>query len=90
MVQSIRGRLNLVTFPRGEGAFTLAIVQNGRHQTSDNLFVEHFGEAGRLFASNLGITRIEPNGVTLGPRLLGERFKRHAEQVVLEKNGINE
>ena len=86
----MRGRLNLETSPRGGGAFTLAIVQNGWHQTPDDLFVEHFGEAGLLFVSNHGITRIEPNAVTLGPRLLGEHFKRHAEQIVLEKNGINE
>ena len=32
--------------------------------------------------------RIVPNDVTLDPRLLGERFKRHAAQVVLKRNGV--
>ena len=53
-----------------------------------DVFVERFGEAGRLFLEKLGVRRIEPNEVTLDPRLLGERFKRHAEQVVLKRNGV--
>lgn len=66
-------------------SYTRSVLGN---RTPYDVFVERFGEAGRLFLSNLGITRIEPNDVTLAPRLLGERFKRHAEQIVLEKNGI--
>ena len=53
-----------------------------------DVFVERFGEAGRLFLEKLGIRRIEPNDVTLDPRLLGERFKRHAAQIVLKSNGV--
>lgn len=50
--------------------------------------MERFGEADRLVLKKLGIRRIEPNDVTLDPRLLGERFKRHAAQIVLKRNGV--
>lgn len=53
-----------------------------------DVFVERFGEAGRIFLEKLGIRRIAPNDVTLDPRLLGERFKRHAAQVVLKRHGV--
>lgn len=53
-----------------------------------DMFVERFGEAGRIFLEKLDIRRIAPNDVTLDPRLLGERSKRHAAQVVLKRHGV--
>ena len=53
-----------------------------------DVFVERFGEEGRAFLEKIGITRIPPNEVTLDPRLLGERFRRHAEKVVLRRYGV--
>ena len=53
-----------------------------------DVFVERFGEEGRAFLERIGITRIPPNEVTLDPRLLGERFRRHAEKVVLRRHGV--
>ncbi len=53
-----------------------------------DVFVERFGEAGRLFLEKLGVRRIAPNDMTLDPRLIGERFKRHATQIVLKSNGV--
>jgi hypothetical protein len=37
----------------------------------------------------LGIVKIPPNEVTLDPILLGEKFKQHADEVILKKNGVN-
>ena len=34
----------------------------------------------------IGIVRIEPNEVHLTPSLLGEKFARHAAQVILHRN----
>ena len=66
-------------------SYTRGVLQD---RSPYDVFVERFGEAGRLFLGKLGIERIEPNDVTLDPRLLGERFKRHAAQVVLKRNGV--
>ena len=51
-------------------------------------FVKAYGDGAREFLSRLGIERIPSNQVTLDPILLGERFKRHAEKVILKKNGV--
>ena len=52
-------------------------------------FVARHGEAGKKFLDALGIRRIEPNDVNLTPMLLGERFARHAAQVILHRNGVD-
>lgn len=51
-------------------------------------FVKTYGDGAREFLSRLGIERIPSNQVTLDPILLGERFKRHADKVILKKNGV--
>ena len=56
--------------------------------TPYDMFVERHGEEGRAFLEKIGITRIPPNEVTLDPALLGERFRRHAEKVVLRRYGV--
>ena len=53
-----------------------------------DVFVEKFGARGRAFLDKIGIVRIPDNEVTLNPILLGEKFKRHAERVVLRQNGV--
>ena len=49
-------------------------------------FVARHGDAGRRFLDMIGIVRIEPNEVHLTPSLLGEKFARHAAQVILHRN----
>lgn len=51
-------------------------------------FVARHGEAGKRFLDNLGIKRIEPNEVNLTPALLGEKFARHAANVILQRNNV--
>ena len=51
-------------------------------------FVEKFGEQGKRLLDALGIVKIPPNEVTLNPVLLGEKFKRHADRVILRKAGV--
>lgn len=51
-------------------------------------FVEKFGAAGKAFLDRLGIVKIPANEVTLNPILLGEKFKRHADRVILRKAGV--
>lgn len=53
-----------------------------------DVFVERYGANGGAFLKALGITRIPGNQVTLDPILLGVKFKRHAEKVVLDKYGV--
>lgn len=53
-----------------------------------DVFVERYGDNGGAFLKALGITRIPGNQVTLDPILLGVKFKRHAEKVVLDKYGV--
>ena len=58
------------------------------NRTPYDMFVEKFGEQGKKLLDALGIVKIPPNEVTLDPILLGERFKRHADRVVLRKAGV--
>ena len=51
-------------------------------------FVERHGERGKEFLDRLGIRRIPGNQVTLDPILLGMKFKRHADKVVMERYGV--
>jgi hypothetical protein len=52
-------------------------------------FVARNGEDGKRFLDALGIRRIEPNDVNLTPMLLGEKFARHAANVILHRNGAD-
>ena len=57
-------------------------------KTPYDKFVEKFGEPGKKLLDALGIVKIPPNEVTLDPMLLGAKFKRHADRVVLRKAGV--
>ena len=56
--------------------------------TPHDEFVKTYGYDGRKFLDRLGIARIPANEVTLDPYVLGKRFKRHAERIILRKNGV--
>ena len=56
-------------------------------KTAYETFTERFGEEGREFLDKLGIVKIPANEVTLDPILLGAKFKRHADRVILRKAG---
>ena len=62
-------------------------VVNG--STAYDKFIQKYGERGRNLLNKLGIVKIPPNEVTLDPILLGEKFKLHADEVILKKNGVN-
>ena len=66
-------------------SYTRGVLDNG---TPYDSFVEKFGEPGKRLLDALGIVKIPPNEVTLDPILLGERFKRHADRVILRKAGV--
>ena len=51
-------------------------------------FVKTYGYDGRRFLDRLGVVKIPANEVTLDPYVLGKRFKRHAERIILRKNGV--
>lgn len=53
-----------------------------------DMFVELHGERGKAFLDKLGIVRIPGNQVTLDPMLLGTKFKRHADKVIMDKYGV--
>lgn len=53
-----------------------------------DVFVEKYGEFGEAFLKELGIRRVPGNQVTLDPMLLGTKFKRHADKVILDKYGV--
>jgi hypothetical protein len=57
-------------------------------KTPYDTFVEKFGEPGKKLLDALGIVKIPPNEVTLDPMLLGAKFKRHADRVILRKAGV--
>ena len=57
-------------------------------KTPYDVFTEKFGEPGRKLLDALGIVRIPANEVTLDPILLGAKFKRHADRVILRKAGV--
>ena len=66
-------------------SYTRGMLDNA---TPYDEFVKTYGDGAREFLSRLGIERIPSNQVTLDPILLGERFKRHADKVILKKNGV--
>lgn len=58
------------------------------NQTPYDAFVGRFGEPGKKLLDALGIVKIPANEVTLDPILLGEKFKRRADRVILRKAGV--
>lgn len=64
-------------------SYTRGVLDNA---TPYDSFVSRHGDAGRRFLDALGIVRIEPNEVTLKPMLLGEKFARHADCVIVHRN----
>ena len=56
--------------------------------TPSDEFVKTYGYDGRRFLDRLGVVKIPANEVTLDPYVLGKRFKRHAERIILRKNGV--
>ena len=58
------------------------------NRTPYDTFVAKFGERGKNLLDALGIVKIPPNEVTLDPILLGGKFKRHADRVILRKAGV--
>ena len=58
------------------------------NRTPYDAFVELHGQRGRAFLDRLGIRRIPGNQVTLDPLLLGAKFKRHADRVVMDRYGV--
>ena len=59
------------------------------NRTPCDVFVEKFGADGKAFLDKLGIVMIPGNEVTLDPMLLGAKFKRRADMVILKKNGVS-
>ena len=57
-------------------------------KTPYDIFVEEFGEEGKLFLDKLGIVRIRSDEVTLHPFLLGQKFQKAADKAILKKNGL--
>ena len=57
-------------------------------KTPYDIFVEEFGEEGKLFFDKLGIVRIPSDEVTLHPLLLGQKFQKAADKAILKKNGL--
>ena len=57
------------------------------NRTPYDTFLARFGEQGKNLLDALDIVKIPPNEVTLDPILLGEKFKRHADGVILMKAG---
>ncbi len=71
----------------------LSHVNSNRRASIDDMtpydaFVHTYGHEGRQLLNRLGIVRIPANEVTLEPYVLGKNFKRHAERVILRKNGV--
>ena len=56
--------------------------------TAYDKFIQKYGERGKNLLNKLGIVKIHPNEVTLDPILLGEKFKKHADEVILKKYGV--
>ncbi len=51
-------------------------------------FVATYGPEAKHFLNGLGIVKIPAREVTLNPMLLGVKFQRHVEKVILRKNGV--
>ena len=67
-------------------SYTRGVLDN---RTPYDVFGEKFGADGKAFLDKLGIVRIPGNEVTLDPMLLGVKFKRRADMVILKKNGVS-
>lgn len=66
-------------------SYTRASLNN---TTPYDAFVRAYGEDARRFLDRLGIVKIPANDVTLDPYVLGKRFKRHVDRVILRKSGV--
>ena len=51
-------------------------------------FVKTYGPEARRLLDRLGIVKIPANEVTLDPYVLGKKFKRHADRIILKQNGV--
>jgi hypothetical protein len=51
-------------------------------------FAKTYGYEGRRLLDRLGIVKIPANEVTLDPYVLGKKFKRHADRIILRQNGV--
>lgn len=51
-------------------------------------FAKTYGLEGRRLLARLGIVKIPANEVTLDPYVLGKKFKRHADRIILKRNGV--
>ena len=51
-------------------------------------FARTYGYEGRQLLDHLGIVKIPANEVTLDPYVLGKKFKRHADRIILRQNGV--
>jgi hypothetical protein len=51
-------------------------------------FARTYGYEGRQLLDRLGIMKIPANEVTLDPYVLGKKFKRHADRIILRQNGV--
>lgn len=53
-------------------------------------FVKDYGYEGRRLLGRLGIVKVPANEVTLDPYVLGKKFRRHADRIILRRNGVTE
>lgn len=53
-------------------------------------FVKDYGYEGRRLLDRLGIVKVPANEVTLDPYVLGKKFRRHADRIILRRNGVTE
>ena len=51
-------------------------------------FIRTYGDDGRRLLDMLGIVKITADEVTLDPYVLGKKFKRHADRIILKKAGV--
>ena len=51
-------------------------------------FVKAYGPEARRLLDMLGIVKVPANEVTLDPYVLGKKFKRHADRIILKQNGV--
>lgn len=47
-----------------------------------------YGPEARRLLDMLGIVKVPANEVTLDPYVLGKKFKRHADRIILKQNGV--
>ena len=66
-------------------SYTRASLGNS---TPYDAFVKTYGIEAKTLLDRLGIVKIPANEVTLDPILLGAKFKRHADKIILKQNGV--